>query len=371
MHEDRREFLRLLACSALACPVAAAVDARASAAPELEAHPALHWKALDGGSVQCGLCPRGCVVSDGGRGACGVRENRGGAYYTLVHSRPCSLNVDPIEKKPFFHFRPGTTAFSLATAGCNLHCRFCQNWEISQARPEDLESAHVPPEEIVRRAVDSGARSIAFTYNEPTVFYEYVRDVCIAARGTGLGRVVVSNGFIAEEPLRQLLPELDAIKIDFKSFAESFYSDVCSAHLRPVLDTLTRIREAGTWLEMVMLTIPTLNDDPSVVSAMCRWIVQKLGPDVPVHFTRFHPMYKLMDLPPTPVETLHRSRKIALDAGIRYAYSGNVPGDPSENTTCPKCGATLVHRAGYVIVENRISNGACPACGTRIPGVWG
>ena len=368
MDRDRRDILRMIACAAVACPLAAAVRASAEGAAP---HRALHWEPAAGGGVRCLLCPRGCVVADGGRGACGVRENRGGAYYTLVHSRPCSMHDDPIEKKPLFHFRPGTQAFSVATVGCNLHCRFCQNWEISQARPEEVEADDVPPEQIVRHAQRTGSRSIAFTYAEPTVFYEYVRDTFAAAAGTGLGRVVISNGYIQAKPLQELLPHVDAYKVDFKSFGESFYRDVCSAHLRPVLDTLTRIRESGKWLELVMLTVPTLNDDPAEVKAMCRWIVQKLGPDVPVHFTRFHPMYKLVNLPSTPVATLERSRQIALDAGIHFAYAGNVPGHPGENTYCPQCGATVIERAGYAILANRIAAGKCPDCGTAIPGVWG
>ena len=368
MNQSRRDLLKMLACAAAVCPFAAA--ARASAAGD-EPHRALHWQDAGGNRVRCVLCPRECVVADLERGTCGVRENRGGVYYTLVHSRPVSMHDDPIEKKPLFHYRPGTNAFSLATAGCNLECRFCQNWEISQFRPEQVPSEDVPPDQIVRHAQRLGSRSIAFTYSEPIVFYEYVRDICDAAAGTGIGRVMISNGFIQAQPLKELLPKLDAIKIDFKAFSESFYADVCSAHLRPVLDTLTRIREAGTWLELVVLTIPTLNDDPAEVKAMCRWIVQKLGADMPVHFTRFQPMYKLENLPPTPVATLERSRQIALDAGIRFAYAGNVPGHEGENTHCPKCKALLIRRAGFTVAENRIANGACPACGFKVPGVWG
>ncbi|MCK9462875.1 MAG: AmmeMemoRadiSam system radical SAM enzyme [Proteobacteria bacterium] len=368
MDRDRRDLLRMLACAAAACPIAAA--ARAAAEEGGEPHRALFWEAAGDGNVRCKLCPRECTVADGQRGTCGVRENRGGVYYTLVHSRPCSMHDDPIEKKPLFHFRPGTNAFSLATVGCNLECRFCQNWEISQASPEEVPSDDVPPAQIVRHAQRLGSRSIAFTYSEPTVYNEYVRDVCDAAAGTGIGRVVISNGYIQAQPLKELLPKIDAIKIDFKAFSESFYSDVCGAHLRPVLDTLVRIREAGKWLELVMLTIPTLNDDPAEVKAMCRWIVQKLGPDVPVHFTRFHPMYKLMNLPSTPVATLERSRRIALDAGIRFAYSGNVPGHEGENTTCPQCKELLIRRAGFNVVENRIAGGKCPRCGYVVPGVW-
>jgi pyruvate formate lyase activating enzyme len=304
------------------------------------------------------------------RGYCGVRENHGGTYYTLVHSRACSMNNDPIEKKPLFHYRPGTRAFSMATAGCNIECRFCQNWEISQFRPEQVESRQIPPAEIVRMAQRSGSPSIAFTYSEPTVFYEYMRDICDAAAGTGLGRVVITNGFIQEKPLLELLPRVDAIKVDFKSFSEKFYKETCSGHLKPVLDSLVRIKEHGKWLELVMLVIPTLNDGEDEHRAMARWIVQKLGPDVPVHFTRFHPMYKIQNLPPTPVETLERARDIAMAAGVHYAYAGNVPGHPGENTYCPVCRKMLIERDAYVIVQNVIRGGRCPYCNAAIAGVW-
>jgi len=280
------------------------------------------------------------------------------------------MHNDPIEKKPLFHYRPGVKAFSLATAGCNIECRFCQNWEISQFRPEQVSSRTVTPEEIVRHASRLGSGAIAFTYSEPVIFYEYMLDICLAAEGSGIGRVMISNGYINKKPLAELMGNMDAIKIDFKAFSESFYKDVCSAHLRPVLDTLVRIRKAGVWLELVMLVIPTLNDDTKELEAMSRWIVQKLGPDVPIHFTRFHPMYKIQNLPPTPVKTLERARKIALNAGIHHAYAGNVPGHPGENTYCHHCNETLIRRSGYRISTNRISGGKCPVCKTPIAGVW-
>jgi pyruvate formate lyase activating enzyme len=367
MDRSRRDLLKLLGCGVAACPLLAAGGALAA---EGVPYRAAHWEAQAGGKVKCALCPRECVVADMERGTCGVRENRGGAYFTLVHSNPCSLNNDPIEKKPLFHYRPGTRALSIATVGCNIECRFCQNWEISQFRPEQVESRSVSPDEVVRHADRLGSRAIAFTYSEPTIFFEYMRDICAAAAGTGIGRVVISNGYINERPLRELLPLLDAVKIDFKAFSESFYRDVCSAHLRPVLDTLVRIRERGTWLELVMLVIPTLNDDPRQTEAMSRWIVQKLGPDVPIHFTRFHPMYKITNLPPTPVRTLEQAREIALGAGVRFAYAGNVPGHAGENTRCPSCGALLIERDGYQIARNTIDAGRCPTCRTVVPGVW-
>jgi len=359
----------MLACAAFACPMARAAAAIADGDDRFVAR-ALHWEYAGQKRVRCLLCPRECVVADLERGTCGVRENRGGEYFTLVHSRACSLNNDPIEKKPLFHYRPGTKALSLATAGCNIECRFCQNWEISQFRPEQVTAREVRPEEAVRHAQRLGSRSIAFTYSEPVIFYEYMRDICEAAEGTGIGRVMISNGYIQKKPLLELLPRLDAVKIDFKAFSESFYRDVCSAHLKPVLDTLLRIREAGVWLELVMLVIPTLNDDPLETEAMCRWIVQKLGPDVPIHFTRFHSMYKIQNLPPTPVGTLERAREAALQAGIHFPYAGNVPGHDGENTYCHSCKSLLIRRMGYRISKNVIEGGKCPSCGTPVAGIW-
>ncbi|MCP4606611.1 MAG: AmmeMemoRadiSam system radical SAM enzyme [Proteobacteria bacterium] len=367
MDESRRELMRLFASAAIVCPFF--LSGRSFADVGIK-HRALHWEDAKNKRIRCLLCPRECVVADRERGTCGVRENLDGVYYTLVHSNPCSLNNDPIEKKPLFHFRPGTKAFSIATAGCNIECRFCQNWQISQFRPEQVQSREASPEQVVYHARRLGSRSIAFTYSEPVIFYEYMRDICLAAEGTGIGRVMISNGYITEKPLKDLLPHMDAIKIDFKAFSESFYRDVCSAHLRPVLDTLVRIREAGVWLEMVMLVVPTLNDDVSELKAMCRWIMQKLGPDVPIHFTRFHPMYKIKNLPPTPVRTLEKARKIAVDAGLHFAYAGNVPGHPGENTNCPACGKTLIKRDGYFIEKNQIKDGGCPFCNAKIAGVW-
>jgi len=367
MDRSRRDLLKLLGCSAAACPLLCGGGARAAAGVP---HRAAYWQPLDGKGIRCTLCPRRCEVPVGERGICGVRENRDGTYYTLVHSNPCAINNDPIEKKPLFHYRPGSMSFSIATVGCNIECRFCQNWEISQFRPEQVRSRRVGPEQVVRHAERLGSRSIAFTYSEPTVFYEYMRDVCLAAAGTDIGRVLISNGYINRRPQLELLPLLDAVKIDFKAFSESFYRDVCSAHLRPVLDSLVRVREQGTWLEMVMLVIPTLNDDPRQLEAMCRWIVQKLGPEVPLHFTRFRPMYKILNLPPTPVSTLERAREIALGAGLRFAYAGNVPGHAGENTRCPSCDALLIERDGWRIARNAITDGRCSNCKKPVPGIW-
>ncbi len=366
MSLKRREFLKMTTAAAVACPFAPCL----AAAEAGTVTPALYWKPAGEGRVICQLCPHGCAVPDGRTGKCGVRMNRGGEYFTLVHSNPCALNNDPIEKKPLFHFLPGTDAYSLATVGCNIECRFCQNWQISQFTPEQVPSRRMTPDDIVRAALDAGSRTIAFTYSEPVVFYEYMRDICLAAKGTPLKKVIISNGYINAEPHKALLGLLDGVKIDFKAFSESFYRDVCSAHLKPVLESLQRVKAAGVWLEMVMLTVPTLNDKERELDAMTRWIVQKLGPDVPIHFTRFHPMYKLKNLPPTPIKTLEKARQIALDNGVHFAYAGNVPGHPGEDTYCPSCRKTLIRRDGYHIIYNRVRGGLCPYCDTRIAGVW-
>jgi pyruvate formate lyase activating enzyme len=321
--------------------------------------------------VKCGLCPRGCVIAEGHRGDCRVRENRGGKLYTLVYGNPCALNNDPIEKKPFYHFWPGTFALSLATAGCNLHCQYCQNWTISQARPEDVEYQELMPEAIVALALKLGSRSIAFTYSEPTVFFEYMVDTARLARSVGLASVVISAGYINPTPLRELCGVVDAIKIDLKGFNEEFYRRIVEGQLQPVLRTLETIAQSGVHLEIVNLVVPTLNDNRDELRRLSEWIVAHLGPDVPTHFSRFHPMYKLINLPSTPVETLDAAREAALQAGIRYVYVGNVPGHPANSTYCHCCGKTVVERVGYAIVGYHIdSEGRCAYCGCAIPGVW-
>ena len=363
----RRDFLRIASGAALACPMAAATKVWAK---DGTSHPALHWTREEGTDVRCGLCPRGCLIPNGSRGRCRVRKNKDGRLETLDYGNPCSLNLDPIEKKPFFHVLPGTDAFSLAAPGCNIECLFCQNWEISQFRPDQLETVEMSPDEVVKEALRRKAKAVAFTYSEPTVWFEYMRDICLAAEGTPLKKVLVSNGYIKQAPQKELLRHLDAVKIDFKSFGEKFYRDVCGAHLKPVLNSLERVNGAGVWLEIVMLVVPTLNDNERESAAMARWILQRLGPDVPLHFTRFYPMYKLKNLPPTPVKTLERSRLIALDTGLHFAYAGNVPGHPGENTYCASCKATLIERNGCTIVKNHIEDGLCAHCKAAVPGVW-
>ena len=328
------------------------------------------FTALDGGSVRCELCPRRCVVNPGGRGFCRVRENRGGVYYSLVWGNPCAAHLDPIEKKPLFHVLPSTRSYSVATAGCNLQCKFCQNWEISQAAPEDLLNHDMPPEAIVAQALQSGARSIAYTYVEPTVFYEYMTDVARLARKQGLRNVCHSNAFINPEPLKELCGLLDAANFDLKGFSEEYYRDMCSGQLAPVLDTLKTCRREGVHLELTNLVVPTRNDDETAIRAMCRWIKEELGADTPLHFSRFYPLYKLRNLPPTPVSTLERARAIARAEGLRYVYIGNVPGHEAEHTFCPACGKLVIQRTGYMVGEVRLKGGACASCGHPIPGIW-
>ncbi len=333
-------------------------------------HEAKFWEKLEGNRVKCKLCPRECEVADVERGYCGVRENQGGSYQTLVYGALCSANVDPIEKKPLFHYLPGTPAFSIATAGCNIECKFCQNWEISQFRPEQVASTVVPPEKLVATCRSSGCPTMAYTYSEPTIFYEYMYDTAALARAAGIGSVMISNGYVQEQPLRELCRQLTGVKIDFKAFSERFYAETCAGELKPVLKTLETLKDIGIWFELVILIIPTLNDSPDEIKQMSAWVFEHLGPDVPMHFTRFHPTYRVTNLPQTPVSTLDRCRQIALDAGVRYVYAGNVPMHPGENTYCHECRNELIRRVGMRTASNTITDGKCPKCGTAIPGVW-
>jgi pyruvate formate lyase activating enzyme len=329
-----------------------------------------YFTPLDGGEVQCELCPHRCRVPRGKRGSCRVRENREGKYYSLVYGNPCAIHLDPIEKKPFFHVLPATTSFSLGTAGCNFQCKFCQNWEISQAFPEDLYNYDVPPEMVVKKAKEVGAHSIAYTYVEPTIFFEYMLDIGNLAKKAGLLNVTHSNGFINPGPLRNLCKVLDAANIDLKGFTETFYQELCSGELTPVLETLKILKQEKVHLEITNLIIPTKNDEMSVVREMCLWVKRELGADTPIHFSRFYPLYKLKSLPPTPVSALEKARSMALSTGLEYVYIGNVPGHESENTFCPRCKKMVIQRTGYMIGEVRLKGGKCGYCGKPIPGIW-
>lgn len=331
---------------------------------------AKYYRKLEYKEIECELCPRKCKVGDRERGYCGVRENQAGIYYTLVHSYACSTNVDPIEKKPLFHFLPGTQAFSIATAGCNLNCKFCQNWEISQVRPEQVKSYHLPPEEVAAYALDSGSKSIAYTYSEPVIFYEYMIDCAATGRKKGIKSVVITAGYVNHDPWIELIREVDAIKVDFKAFTEQFYQDICRGKLKPVMDALVDLAKSKVWYELVYLMVPTLNDNMEDIRKMSKWMVKELGPDVPIHFTRFGPRYLLKNLPPTPISALERAREIALEEGMNFVYIGNVPGHKGEHTYCPQCERVVIGRVGFRITEMNLADGKCKSCGTTIPGVW-
>ncbi len=320
--------------------------------------------------VRCQLCAQECTLGEGERGRCRARINVDGVLRTLVYGRPISVHVDPIEKKPLYHFLPGARAFSLATSGCPLRCRFCQNWRISQARPEDYETRSRPPQVIVDAAERGRAPVIAYTYNEPTVFTEYLTDIARHGRKRGLRSVLISCGFMNEAPLNEMCDVLDGIKIDLKGYSDDFYRKVCGARLQPVLRSCKQVRRRGVHLELVNLVVPTLNDSEHMLRELAKWVVGELGPDVPVHYTRFHPDYQLTNLPPTPVSTLERAVAIAREAGMRYPFVGNVPGHPGNNTTCPRCGKTVIERSGFFVAGKHLKDGRCEHCQAPIAGVW-
>ena len=333
-------------------------------------HDALFWEGLPENKVRCKLCPHACVMRPGARGRCRVRENRNGKLVSLNYGQLCALHVDPIEKKPLFHFLPGVRALSLAAPGCNLACKYCQNWQISQYGPDAVNCKPYPPLQVVAEARASGTPVIAFTYSEPVVLCEYVLDTESEAHRAGLRNVVISNGYIQEDPLRRMLGHTDAIKVDFKGFSESFYSAVCQGSLKHVLESLSTIKSTGVWLEIVLLVVPTLNDDVASNKALFRWIVTNLSDKTPIHISRFQPCYQLANLPPTPVQTLEILYSEALGAGLNYVYIGNVPGHQGENTYCHSCKKIIIRRVGFNVVENHLVKGKCGYCATPIPGVF-
>ncbi|MGC1106401.1 MAG: AmmeMemoRadiSam system radical SAM enzyme [Candidatus Acidiferrales bacterium] len=333
-------------------------------------HEARWWDTDANGKVHCYLCPRHCHIGEGQAGFCFIRVNRGGKLYSLGYASPAAIQIDPIEKKPLNHFLPGTRIFSMGTAGCNMGCFFCQNWDISKSRSDQVHSTHAEPEQVVDLAIHYGCPSIAFTYNEPTIWAEYVIDICKAAHARGLNTVMVSNGYITSEAFHEVYDHVDAANIDLKAFTEKFYGKITLTHLDPVLETLERLKkETSVWFEITNLMIPTLNDGEAETRKLAEWILEHLGPDVPLHFTAFHPDFKLQDKPRTPPETLHRARKIAREVGLHYVYEGNIVSDGG-NTHCPQCNTLLIERSWHDVLQNRLKNGACPQCGHRILGHW-
>jgi pyruvate formate lyase activating enzyme len=296
--------------------------------------------------------------------------NEGGKLYSLGYASPAALQIDPIEKKPLNHFLPGTRVFSLGTAGCNMGCFFCQNWDISKSKSDQVRSTHVSPEDVVSLAIRYGCPSIAFTYNEPTIWGEYAIDICVAAREAGIRTVMVTNGYVTREAFHDIYDHVDAANVDLKAFTEEFYGRITLTHLQPVLDMLTWLKqETEVWFEITNLLIPALNDDPGEIRKLSDWILEHLGPDIPLHFTAFHPDFKLQDKPRTPPETLHAARQVALDAGIHYVYEGNIHSE-SAHTYCPNCADVLIRRSWHEVLKNSLRDGACPSCGCVVPGRW-
>jgi pyruvate formate lyase activating enzyme len=331
---------------------------------------AMFYELEVGGQVRCGLCRFRCLIGEGSRGICAVRENRGGTLYSLVYGRLCAENVDPIEKKPLFHVMPGSRTYSIATVGCNFHCRHCQNYTISQVGPDTpIRGVERTPREVVQRALDNDCSSISYTYTEPTIFFEFAYDTARLARESGLKNIFVTNGYITREALATIAPFLDASNIDLKGFTEEFYRDVVHASLSEVLDSIIEYKRQGVWLELTTLIIPGLNDSEEELQGIAEFIVNNLGIDTPWHVSQFYPTYLLTDRPRTPVDTLRKARDIGRSAGLRYLYVGNVPGEGGENSSCPSCSKLLIKRHGYTIAANRVTRGACPDCGTAIAGI--
>lgn len=339
--------------------------------PSESLNEALFYQQLEGGRVQCQLCPNRCLLAKGQRGICGARENQNGKLVSLVYGKVSTVHVDPIEKKPFYHFLPGSKAYSLATSGCNLDCQYCQNWDIAHRLPEDVQTTKMTPEQVVEEALKSGAEVVAFTYNEPIIWYEFMLDIAKLAKEKGLKTVIVTSGYINQEPLKQLLPYLDAVKIDFKSINQQTYQDLIRGNLQPVLDSIKTVHQSGKWLELVHLVVPGWTDNLEEIKKLCQWTLDNVGPDVPLHLSRFYPNYKLLNLPPTPEKTLKDARKICLDLGLKYVYTGNIDDPEGSTTYCPDNQKSVLVRRGYFIEENLIdSSGNSPNCSTKIPGIW-
>ena len=334
--------------------------------------PGRYWHALEDGRVQCDLCPRFCKLHEGQRGMCFVRAREGDQMVLTTYGRSSGFCVDPIEKKPLNHFLPGTPVLSFGTAGCNLACQFCQNWDISKSREFDTLADQASPETIARAAHELGCRSVAFTYNDPVIFLEYAVDVAQACREAGIKTVAVTAGYITEEPRREFYSYMDAANVDLKAFTEGFYKNVCAGHLQPVLDTLVYLkRETDVWFEITTLLIPGENDSDDELAAMTGWVMEHLGPDVPLHFSAFHPDWKMLDHAPTPSNTLKRARRIALEHGLRYVYTGNVHDVEGGSTYCHACGTRLIERDWYVLGDWNLTDEArCRDCGTPCAGVF-
>ena len=373
LHLSRRDFLAFCARGLCALPILGLPGMAGARMPQkglVRTAASPYFSALDGEAVRCELCPKRCRIPAGQRGICRVRENRGGRLFSLAYGNPSAIHLDPIEKNPLFHVLPASTSLCLATAGCNFHCKFCQSWEMSQAAPEEVYAFDLPPEQAIVQAGNMRAQSVAFTFVEPVVFLEYALQVGRQARAAGLLSLVHTNGYIEPQPLQDLCGAIDAANVDLKSFSDTYYREMCGGELQPVLDTLLAMRRRGVHLELTTLIVPGKNDDTAMIREMALWIEAHLGAGTPLHFTRFYPLYRLRNLPPTPVSSLERARDTAREAGLQFVYIGNVPGHEGENTFCPNCGERIINRIGYMVAETRLADAACAACGHPIPGIW-
>lgn len=376
MRLTRRDFLKKTAISSLAlssCPFlhkTAQGEKILGKKGYISHREARHYQALENQEVQCLLCPRRCLLAPGQRSFCRARENKAGKLMTLVYGNPCAVHVDPIEKKPFFHFLPATQVLSIATAGCNLRCKFCQNWQISQSKPEETVNFSITPQQIIQAALHNKYPSIAFTYTEPTIFFEYMFDTVKLAKEKGLMNTYRSNGFINPNPLKELCKYMDAANIDLKGFTDKYYNEMSLAWIEPVKNTLKTLKKEGVHLEITTLIITNKNDDLKIIKKMCEWIKKELGDDVPLHIARFYPHYQLAYLSSPPVHILETLREVAFSAGLKYVYIGNVPGHSGENTYCHNCSKIIIKRFGFKVLENNINDGKCNFCKQPIPGVW-
>ncbi len=379
---SRRHFLKtatLIGCSALASNLSCSPkvieknmtgDHPESLKGRFEPMPSPWFKETARDNLQCTLCPKACELEDGDRGVCKVRENKKGEGFTLAYGNPALVQEDPIERKPFYHVHPASRVLSICTVGCNLQCKFCEVWDIALVSPEDVHVFDLPPEAAIDHARSSHVKAISYAFAEPVVFYEYMSDIATLAKNAGLLNLIHTAGYIQPEPLRLLCGKVDAANVDLKSFDQDFYNTVVGGELEPVLNTIKTLHRAGVHLEITNLIIPTLNDDMDKIREMCTWLVDELGPDVPLHFSRFYPLYQLSALPRTPVSTLDQARSIAMEAGLNYVYIAKVIGHEGENTLCPACGETLIKRLGFVVEDNRIEDGRCGFCQAPIPGLW-
>lgn len=370
---DKRRFLKVVAASGAGCLLPGSAAAHLLGPGVLEDQRGFErarYAMATPRGVKCLLCPNECQIKEGDRGDCRCRKNKGGELFFTGYEIPCSLHVDPIEKKPLYHFLPQSRSYSLAVAGCNLACLNCQNWQISQVSPQEVNSFDLPVKAVYQQAEHYNCKSISYTYTEPIVFYEYMYDAAKAAKEHNIRNVMVSAGYINERPLRDLAPVIDAANIDLKSFSDETYMRLNAGSLQPVLRTLKILKEMGVWLEITNLVVPDWTDDMQMITKMCRWLAKEGFEEVPLHFSRFTPRYKLQHLPPTPENTLNRARQIALNAGLHYVYIGNVGSTDAAHTYCPSCGTRVIERKGYAVNIAALENGHCTSCGTAIAGVW-